>query len=245
MKKALVGSSVSKDGWLPSKPFFQKCLAFRKLFFSSFFNSSTGNCAEDFDDLLAQFAKAKSKKSNVPAMAAPPKVSPNLDIGTVDYRDNEVTENLLKDNPIAYVAGYLLQKCFKHHECSTCREAVVTDEIGDNRNLLCFFKAYKSDKSFGGLLAPTAPYLQYVIQLDDLFVKDFSMYTKSDGVGKSILTKLQCVPVSFQHCPEFPFEYPLKLFLHMRIHYSIKFANRNLSSCKNKKSKKYIKVTHL
>lgn len=219
--------------------------AFRKLFFSSFLNSSTGNCAEDFDDLLAQFAKAKSKKSNVPAMAAPPKAAPNLDIGTVDYRENEVTENLLKDNPIAYVAGYLLKKCFKHHECSTCREAVVTDEIGDNRNLLCFFKAYKSDKSFGGLLAPTAPYLQYIKQLEDMFVKDFSMYTKSDGIGKSILTKLQCVPVSFQHCPEFPFQYLLKLFLRMRIYYSLKFANRDFSSCKKKKSKKYIKVTHL
>ena len=220
--------------------------AFRKLFFSSFLNSSTGNCADDLDNLLAQFAEAKSRKSNVPAMAALPKVAPHLEIGTVDYRENEVSENLLKDNPIAYVAGYLLQKCFKLHECSTCREAVVTEKLEDNRNLLCFFKAYKSEKSFGGLLAPATSYLQYVIQLEDLFVKDFSMYTKSVGVGKSILMKLQDVPVSFQHCPEFPFQYLLKLFLRMRIYYSIKFANRNLS-CKNnnKRSKKYIKVTHL
>ena len=220
--------------------------AFRKLFFSSFLNSSTGNCADDFDNLLAQFAEAKSRKSNVPAMAALPKVAPHLEIGTVDYRENEVSENLLKDNPIAYVAEYLLQKCFKLHECSTCREAVVTEKLEDNRNLLCFFKAYKSEKSFGGLLAPATSYLQYVIQLEDLFVKDFSMYTKSVGVGKSILVKLQDVPVSFQHCPEFPFQYLLKLFLRLRIYYSIKFANRNLS-CKsnNKRSKKYIKVTHL
>ena len=33
--------------------------AFRKLFFSSFLNSSTGNCADDFDNLLAQFADPK------------------------------------------------------------------------------------------------------------------------------------------------------------------------------------------
>ena len=157
-------------------------------------NSSTGNCDEDFDDLLAQFAEAKSKKkSNVPAMAPVPKAVPHLDIGTVDYRENEVSENLLKENPMAYVAGYLLQKCFKLHECSTCREAVVTEKLDDSRNLLCFFKEYEG----GRLLAPTASYLQYVIQLEDLFLKDFSMYTKSVGVGKSILTKLQDVPVSF------------------------------------------------
>ena len=179
-------------------------------------------------------------------MAALPKVAPHLEIGTVDYRENEVSENLLKDNPIAYVAGYLLQKCFKLHECSTCKEAVVTEKLEDNRNLLCFFKAYKSEKSFGGLLAPATSYLQYVIQLEDLFVKDFSMYTKGVGVGKSILMKLQDVPVSFQHCPEFPFQYLLKLFLRLRIYYSIKFANRNLScNNNNKRSKKYIKVTHL
>ena len=68
--------------------------AFRKLFFSSFLNSSTGNCADDFDNLLAQFAQAKSRKSNFPAMAALPKVAPHLEIGTVDYRENEVSENL-------------------------------------------------------------------------------------------------------------------------------------------------------
>ena len=68
--------------------------AFRKLFFSSFLNSSTGNCADNFDNLLAQFAQAKSRKSNFPAMAALPKVAPHLEIGTVDYRENEVSENL-------------------------------------------------------------------------------------------------------------------------------------------------------
>ena len=69
-------------------------------------SSSTGNCAEDFDDLLAQLDEAKAKTSNVPAMVAPPKAAPNLNIGTVDYLENEVTKNLLKDNPIAYIAGY-------------------------------------------------------------------------------------------------------------------------------------------
>ena len=40
--------------------------AFRKLFFSSFLNTSSGNCAEDFDDLLGQCAE----KPNVPIVVA-------------------------------------------------------------------------------------------------------------------------------------------------------------------------------
>ena len=49
-------------------------------------------------------------KGNVPAMAALHKVAPHLDMRTVDYRENDVRENLLKEYPVAYVAGYLLQK---------------------------------------------------------------------------------------------------------------------------------------
>jgi len=219
--------------------------AFRKLFFSSFLNSSTGNCTDDFDNLLAQFADPK--KAKVPVIAATPKISQNLAIPTEDYREKEVSDNLLKDNPIAYVAGYLLHKCFLSHECSTCKAAMVTDKLDDNRNLLCLFKAYESEKCFGGLIAPSAPYLQYIKNLEDLFVKDFSMFTKHNAIGKTILSKLQGVAVPFTHCTEFPLQYLLKLFLRMRIYYTIKFANREFSASKKKKkkSKKYIKVAHL
>ena len=103
---------------------------------------------------------------------------------------------------------------------------MATDKLDDNRTLLCFFKAYESEKCFGGLLAPAAPYLQYIIKLEDLFVKDFSMFTKRNAIGKTILTKLQSVPVPFTHCSEFPLQYLLKLFLRMRIYYTIKFANQ-------------------
>ena len=221
--------------------------AFRKLFFSSFLNSSRGNCADDFDNLLAQFAKADSNVSSVPALVVPPTRSQSLDIGTTDYREMEVSD-LLKENPIAYVAGYLLRKCFQSHKCSACEAAFVTHQLEDNRNLLCFFKAYESEKSFGGLLVPTTPYLGYIIKLEDIFVKEFSMYTKSDGIGENILTKLKSVPVPFNHCSDFPLLHLQKLFLRMRIYYSIKFANRDISSSKkkkDKKNKKYIKVTHL
>ena len=218
--------------------------AFRKLFFSSFLNSSRGNCDDDFDNLLAQFSKADS---TVPALIPAPTSPRSDDIISTDYRDKEVRDNLLKDNPIAYVAGYLLRKCFHIHQCPTCKSALVTNELEENRNLLCFFKAYESEKTFGGLLAPTKPCLDYVTKLEDQFVRDFSAYTKSEGIRKKILVHPQSVPVPFTVCSEFQLDYLLKLFLRMRIYYSIKFAKRDLStgSKKAKKSKKYIKVAHL
>ena len=115
------------------------------------------------------------------------------------------SDNLLKHNPIAYVAGYFLHKCFLSHDCSSCKAAMVTDKIDDNRNLLRFFRAYEPEKCFGGLLASATPYLQYI--------------------GRTILSKLQSIPVPFIHCTEFPLKYLLKLFLQMQIYYTIKFAN--------------------
>ena len=109
-----------------------------------FLNSSRGNC-DDFDNLLAQFSKVDSSG---PSLIAAP-MSPLFDdIKSTDYQE-EVGDNLLKDNPIAYVAGYLLRKCFHIHKCSNCKSALVTNQPEDNRNLLCSFKAYESEKTSG------------------------------------------------------------------------------------------------
>ena len=114
---------------------------------------------------------------------------------------------------------------------------MVTDKLDDNRNLLCLFKAYELEKCFGGLLAPAAPYLQYIKNLEDVFVKDFSMFTKHNAIGKTILSKLQGVPVPFTHCTEFPLQYLLKLFLRVRIYYTIRFANREFLPARKRKAK--------
>ena len=67
--------------------------------------------------------------------------------------------------------------------------------------------------------------------LEDIFYKNFSIYTKSSSVGHDILKLLNEVKLPFKSCDEFPLIYLRKLFLRMRIYYSLKFANRELS-CK-------------
>ena len=135
---------------------------FQKLFFKQ---SSTGNCADDFDTLLAQFS---NKKSDVPALVPAQTTCESLDIDATEYRSKDFGDNLVKKNPIAYVAVYLLNRCFKKHTCSNCKDALITDNLDDNSNLLNFFKAYESAKNFGGLLIPSSLFLQYVEQLEDI-----------------------------------------------------------------------------
>ena len=41
-------------------------------------------------------------------------------------------------------------------ECPTCTKALVSSNLEDNQNLLCFFKVYNSEETnFGGLNAPS------------------------------------------------------------------------------------------
>jgi hypothetical protein len=97
----------------------------------------------------------------------------------------------------------------------------------------------------------SASFLEYVVQLEAIFFKNFSIYTKSSSVGGDILKLLKREPVSFQYCEEFLLEYVLeneniwKLFLRMRIYYSLKFANRDFRTTKKKKGRKYLNVSHL
>ena len=217
--------------------------AFRKLFFSSLLTSSKGNCAKDLDVLLAQFSKMEKRKPKDALLAKDVSNAQILSIGQTDYREQNVSSNIFKDNALAYVSGYLLNKSFKIHSCINCKEVLVSNNLDDNRKQFCFFKAYK-EPNFGGLNVPSSCYLEYIIKLEDAFVKSFSVTTKNSNVGANILKVIERIPVPFQACAQFPLAYLQKLFVRMRIYYSIKFANRQFTYTK-KKSRKYIKVKHL
>ena len=141
-------------------------------------------------------------------------------IGPTDCREPEVTTNIIKDNAIAYVSGYLLKKSFKIHTCATFRDSLVSNQLDDSRKLLCYYKAFDKTESFGGLHVPTSSYLDYVIKLEDVFTETFSIQTRASGTGANILKITMSVPVPFKCCSEFPLEYLQKLFIRMRIYYT-------------------------
>ena len=194
--------------------------AFRKLLLSSLLNSSTGNCAEDLDSLLSQF----SSNSNNAVLVHPPTQPQTLNIGATDYREQDVSSSIVQENAVTYVAGYLLKKCFDIHQCSRCKEILASTNLDSSNKLLCYFKNYKEENS-SGLQMPSQCFLDYILRLEDRFVNNFSVYTKSTKVGDDLLKIFQSTPVNFQQCRAFPMEYMLKLFLRMRIYYTIKFAN--------------------
>ena len=237
------GAIRQQGGNSDSPTTIQFCRAYRKLFFSSFLECSTGNCDRDLDTLLAEFS---NDKPDTPVLVSPREQPNTLEIGATDYSDKNVGDGI-KANATCYVAGYLLMKCLKRHACQMCKDKLVSNTFDDSRKLFCFFKAYETDKSaFGGLHAPSMSFFEFITKMEDVFVANFSVFSKSSYVGKHLLAKLENVAVSFQMCENFPIDYLRKLFLRMRIYYCLKFANRDFASAKSKrKNRKYIKVAHL
>ncbi len=150
------GAIRQQGGNSDSPTTIQFCRAYRKLFFSSFLECSTGNCDRDLDTLLAEFS---NDKPDTPVLVSPREQPNTLEIGATDYSDKNVGDGI-KANATCYVAGYLLMKCLKRHACQMCKDKLVSNTFDDSRKLFCFFKAYETDKSaFGGLHAPSMSFL--------------------------------------------------------------------------------------
>ena len=58
--------------------------------------------------------------------------------------------------------------------CQVCQDKLISNTLDDNRKLLCFIKAYDTDKSaFGGFHVPSMSFLDFVTKMEDSFVATF------------------------------------------------------------------------
>jgi hypothetical protein len=82
------------------------------------------------------------------------------------------------------------------HDCSTCKETLESTNLDNSSKLFCYFKNYKEDNASGGLHMPSQCFLDCILRLEDSFVKNFSVYTKSTTVGGKLLKTLNGIPIS-------------------------------------------------
>ena len=85
--------------------------------------------------------------------------------------------------------------------------------------------------------------INYVIKLEDAFVHNFTNIDMLQGIGNHLMEILMAERFDIP-CNDFPKVFLLRLFIRMRIYYTLKYANRKLASSK-RKNRKYIKVVHL
>ena len=214
--------------------------AYRKLFHTNLLSVVTGNCESDDNELLMTLGNLEDSPVT---FVNPQHPTGPLKIISTDYATEDMQRRIVKDNAIAYVAGYLLRKSFCKHKCSAC-SMLVNDNIDTDRSTFLFFKAYDTDSSmFGGLVAPSEEMIEFTTAIENKFIDFFRKLNKTHGIGKDLLQILEKVNLTVG-CQDFAKDYLLKLFIRMRIYYCLKFANRNLEASK-RKNRKYLKIVHL
>ena len=211
--------------------------AYRKLFHTNLLSVSTANCEDDANVPLTRLTDIQ----NIPDF-------PSLDVGPLrmvssDYSTEHIDKMIFKENAMTYVAGYLLRKAFKKHKCCDC--SILADESGDpEKKVFLMFKAYDSDSSlYSGLIVPSSEMLTFSYIIEDKFISYMNNLKQASEIGKNLFTILDNVPLNIT-CKDFDKTFFLKLFIRMRIHYSLKYANRELAATK-RKNRKFIKVAHL
>ena len=210
--------------------------AYRKLFHTNLLKITSGNCEEDADHSLTELS---SVNDIVPL--ATESMSP-LKFISSEYTTEDIQSKVIKHNSLAYVAGFLLKRTFERHQCSTCKSYLTN--LDDKRKLFLVFKAYDTDTNlFGGFTVPSKAMMDFLIKLEDIFVRYFRNLRKVKSIGSEILEIMEKEILNIQ-CVQFDKRYIVMLFIRLRIYYYIKFGNRELAST-TRKSRKYLKVVHL
>ena len=162
-----------------------------------------------------------------------------LDIPIHDYH----SMNLPEENAFKYVCGYLIKKCTEMHSCDACIN-YLNEAVLDDSTLYCSFRAYENETNlFGNLNIPSNNFCSYIQKLEEIFVNNFENNCFQKGVGSYLFQLAQ--DVTFEPpCPNFPTIFLIKLFLRMRIYYTISQHNK---ACKKnlRKNRKLLNILHL
>jgi hypothetical protein len=138
-------------------------------------------------------------------------------------------------------------KCLQKHSCQIF---VLYGKYQNSLNVnskFCSLKTFETrhKTTFGNLQMPHQHFYNYICFLEDEFVKYFeNTLLLNSEITRSLYSKIFPKIVYKSECPNFPLDYSLKLDLHMRVYYALKYYNRNIN-CPTLKNRKLLNVSHL
>lgn len=207
--------------------------AFKKIFALRYFDSADGaNCIDDINEVLLnltpEFTKCCSDVISMPTPTYTP-----LKVFTNDYANIKSPEG----NAVVYVIGYLLKKSLLQHSCEVCVNYLNNTDLINEEILFCKLKAYENEKfQFGGLKVPSKDIVDFVLKLENIFVKTFNTLAYGEEIGTKL--KHEFYKVIYIHpCKNFPFDYFLSLYTRVRIYYTLKFINSDIKTKKLNKDR--------
>ena len=160
-------------------------------------------------------------------------------------------------NILTYVGGYIVRKTLDKHSCLPCRTNIESGKnfLEDPNHLFVHFKAWNiTDCDFGKLYVPTDDFVNMLFQIEHDFVKSMNESFCGKNVKETIIEFIQTNGSIDRYralfCSEETLSSVIELYVRMRIHYALKFKNRDLCNKNDKNDKngkhfrKLKKVSH-
>jgi hypothetical protein len=152
--------------------------------------------------------------------------------------------NVIEENALAYIAGFLANKYLKKVSCPVCKDLLVGPKILSKHTLLLYFKEYDSDSTYG-LQWPTDEFFDRMKRMGVMFYKNINSHIKKPNIRKNIIATMCNIDFNFfndhshQDIARHFFFYT---FVTMMIRYKIRMANGDVylqqtNKQKNKKLK--------
>ena len=209
-----------------------------------------GDCLLSVDDFTVSPPVQLSDQAHTSHSSAcqMPLVAADEAFGSIDH--SESCNDITVQNTLMYVAGYVCKKVLDKHRCQRCRVSMLRMDSGlvGQTDLFCVHKAYNVSRgSFGGLKAPSQFMFELLKVCEEVFVSLFDTVKCDQGV---LLKLRRAVEHHFAEDDDKPCLSSQRgaadLYLRTRLHYKLKFWNRNLSDeAKSKrKNRKATKVMH-
>jgi len=209
-----------------------------------------GDCVLSVDDFAVSPILLNDQAHSSPSAACPvPLVAAGSAIVAMDSELSRPSDIVLQ-NTLMYVTGYVCKKVLDKHRCQQCSSTMLRRDtmLVEQRDLFCCQKAYNTSLgNFGGLKAPSQCMFELMASCETTFVALFDNIKHEHGVRQKLNNAVEfCFAEGNDRPCMVSQRSAADLYLRTRLHYKLKFLNRELSAqaTATKRNRKAMKVLH-
>lgn len=164
---------------------------------------------------------------------------------------NSTSYDGTEENAISYVAGYMCHVISKHHDCETCRLKVTDPNYAVTSDNI--YQALKDSENKRYLKYPSKLVIEMIKEYEFIFRAHIKDFIFKSNVSANMLEVMKNRTERKNDLCEELHKIMMKKYVSMRIHYYVKFFNRNLGKrgrgesigdCGEKRNRKLAKIAH-
>ncbi len=222
------------------------------------------NCEEDLDEFLlsleavphpsavgGQLFQAQPHPYLAMVTALPQQVQDILSVCSLPDeltgpQEDQNTLSFTESNILAYIGGYIARK-LRGKVCDTCTEKLVCSRLEEQDSSLSFIKMKKYEGAKDGLILPSIPLVKALETAEQVYRSVIDQVMYEENVRSSLVSSLvkngQWDILFCGKCHMHALT--VHLMVNVRLHFTLKLANKSLAQDKGRKNRKVLKFSHL